>query len=255
MLLTKFKLETDGNDWKPAFLRAIAVSQAYGDEEIRLPTGVLKCSGPIEFSTGTVLIGSGGCGSNLGKGSVLMADFDGDLPFLTWNGKTSYHGTGGGLERVIIAKGKNRTGGIGVLLTGDSPSNRCGWFDLNRVFVYSGSDAGQFDIGLKIDGSKINVAGSAGIRDITFRALMIAGASKRAMEIINGVHIHGSLQTAPANFNGDVLIDGKSEDVQIGGRIYGTLTLGDCKEVIISGEASTINILPTATKYSILRKF
>ena len=237
--LEGFTSYQDGDDWSPAMSRALQLSRSRRDEVIEIPVGKLRFSGPIAMNTGTVLMGSGGCPANLGQGTVLMADFDGD--FITWDGRESYRGGGGGLERIVIAKAPGRSGGNAILLTGSGPSNRCGWFDMNRVLVYAGADAGNFDVGVRIDGTKISVSGSAGVRDVTFRALMLAGCNRAAMEITNGVHVHGSLQTAIATGrSGDVVIDGGSQDVQLQGRIYGTLVLREVREITLLGRASAV---------------
>jgi len=236
MKLEDFKLRSDGDDWSPAMERCIAESHMSRDVAIEVPIGFLRFSRPIEFTAGTLLRGSGGCPSNIGQGTVLSADFD-TSPFLTWNGKNSCLGTGGGLDSIVLAAAKGRKTGPAILLTGNSATNRAGEIDIRRVTVYSGSDAGNFNVGLRVDGRLINVVGSAGVRGVTVSACKFAGCILNAVELLNAVHFYGQFQTAAAtNGTGDVLVDNLSEDVQMfGTAIYGTLTLNACKDVFITG--------------------
>ena len=251
MRLEGFRLNEDGTDWLPAMKRCLIESKLRRDEVIELPVGLLRFSGPVLMATGTVLRGSGGCPANVGQATVLHADFS-SAPFLVWDGDEPYRGGGGGIESCVLAAANGQTPGQAILLTGRSPERRCGYWSARRVMVYSGADAGNFTVGLRVDGSLIKVSGSAGVRDIWVSECQFAGCSRRAVELINAVHFQGEFQTAQASGgSGDVLVDGGSEDVRIDGRIYGDLSLAVCSEVVVRGVASRIVRSVSAKRVSV----
>lgn len=244
--------EADGTDWLPAMNRAITASAANRDEEILLPPEKLRFSGAVTFTRGTVLIGTGNVGSNLDCGTVLQADFDTD-DFLTWSGATSYKGTGGGLRNLKIAAAMSRLPGDAIKITGSGPSNRAGYMDFERVFLYVGSDAGTFGTGFNMDGQAITTPGSAGVRDIFMRNVNIAGCRDYAMEIRNVVHLFcNGVQTIPSAGRGDVVIANASTDVVFIGSIWGTLTLGECSELLIAGRVGALTRGSQCTECRIL---
>lgn len=229
----------DGNDYSPAFSRAIIASKSNRDEVIHIPTGRYRLTKPISFPRGTVLMGGGGCSSNLGQGTVLVADFD-VADALEWNGDEDYCGTGGGMERIVIAAERGRSPGAAISLYARTPKNRAGYFDIQRVLVYAGSDAGTFETGLLVDGRQVTIPGSAGVRDVSVRAFHAYGCRRQAIMLANCIHFQGSIQTGMGTAgNADVVVMGGSENIQIEGRIWGKLVLDECRGVRMKGMASS----------------
>lgn len=247
-IISYLSMTNDAKDWTQALRKAIADSIQYKCESIYFPPGKYNFYEEIEIPNGINLIGDGCVGTNLDQGTVLVDNSSADN-FLVFSGKSAYRGGGGGVHNLTIAKGFGLKGGNAIAFSGTSPHQRAGFVDINRVNVYTGSDTGRFNIGLVINGNAIQIKGSAGVRDITFN-MFISGCVVCAAYILNGVHAYGVLQTAPAGGNGNVIIGGGSEDIQIyAGRIYGDLIVNESKEVRFLGVASSKLISQYAEKF------
>src|SRR3990167_9654857 len=143
----QYRSHVDGTDWSPAIKRASLAAQQERDDELWLPSKMCICKNTIQFSTGIRLVGRGAVGANIGQGTLLVADFD-NGPILHWNGAKDYYGTGGGLRNLNICKAKGRKGGHAVLLNGTAGKNRAGHWVADTVNIYSGEDAGNFEVGI-----------------------------------------------------------------------------------------------------------
>lgn len=248
MKLRRFWRQRDGSDWSPAIERAMGEAYERGQPTVELPVGQLRCSRPIRFNGGTCLHGGGAVGSNLGAGTVLVADFD-DAPLVTWQGGLAYLGTGGRLRDVTLAAAVGRRPGAAVLITGTTGATRAGWVTLSNVFVYDGADSGDFRYGLVVDGTRISDAGSEGVRDVVLEGCAFAGCRELAVLLRRAWHVYGTVQTmAGTSGCGDVHIVDGSGDIALTGGIHGTLRVATTSPVGFWGYAAKYQATAAAAK-------
>jgi hypothetical protein len=234
--LKRFYKKSDNGDWTRAMRAAMEVSREKRDRAILLPCDYMRFTEPITFTSGTPLIGSGAVGTNLDQGSVLAADFDNAAAFV-WNGLTKYRGGGAILRDFNVTAHKGRRPGAALTFLAATPEQRPGKVEIDNVSIYAGVDAGTFEIGLVVDGSRVKVPGSVGVRSVIAN-MRINGCRTLAAAFWAAVHARVTLETNPIAGVGHVSVGGGSEDVDLFGRIYGTLEITDSKEVTVFARAS-----------------
>lgn len=226
-----------GGDWTPVLEAAVAVAYANRCAPIRFPVGHFSFLTPIKpFTRGIQIVGAGCVGTNTGYGTFLSYGGVSGSDFLVWNGATPYNGGGGRVADVNISRRQGTGGGCAIKLTGTSGETRAGWHVTSDVLIYDGSDVGEFDIGIRIDGGTIEIPASSGIRDVTVRNLSIAGCRQYAVSCDRLMHSRLEFHTTPLQNVGNARFH-RCEGMVAFPQVWGTLTVTNCDRISMLGQA------------------
>lgn len=138
-----------------------------GLSTVIIPDGVYNFTSGILIPSGVHLKGEGfgGTGQNSNSNPKLQKSFSGDL--IIFNGSSGVNsGQGGGLSSLIIYSNfglGTSNHGRGVVLTGTTTDNRCGFVRLENLQFEVPSTTDDFSWAIDIDGS--SVGGTDGVRD------------------------------------------------------------------------------------------
>lgn len=144
------------------FNALIAWMELYNIYNLFLPHGnYLFNSKPNIIKFGLRIRGEGIANTNLFKNYNEATNTNG---FLTWDGSSTLAQVQGGGFHDAAIYANNTTGGIAILLTGASTTQRCSRWSGRNVWMTLLS-AGSWFRTLVIDGSAITTAGSQGVRD------------------------------------------------------------------------------------------
>lgn len=156
------------------FNALIAWMETYNYYNLFLPHGnYLFNSKPNIIKFGLRIRGEGIAVTNIFKNYNEATATNG---FLTWDGSSTLAQVqGGGLQDVGLFA-NNTTGGVAILLTGTSTTQRCSRWTGRNVWSTILS-AGSWVRGLVIDGSAITTAGSQGIRDCSLDNVFMFGGT------------------------------------------------------------------------------
>lgn len=227
-------------DDSQAFQHAAGDSTRNRSEGIFLPVGVYLVVSPWFLPTGVPVIGDGCVGSNKGDGSwIELATPDGDpSALINYTGAYQYRGSGGLLRDLSISRVQGRSGGTAIRMTAAAADKRVAWPTIDRVKVYSGTDAGHFDNGLVVDGSAVQLPGGAGVRDLTINNLSVQGC-KVAVDLkyaVNGLFIGGEYDPGGTQWVPSFKIGRGCQQLRfIGISLYGQMYLENCDRIKVVG--------------------
>lgn len=252
--------DQDGNNWTPAFNRAIARAAQLG-QAIRFPAGWLEFHQPPDpMGAGITLEGDSGI-TSAKTGTCCVAaytELDPEEGFFTWDGsdERTYKGTGGGIRNMTIYKfgdGKHSPiGGTAIRLRCvDGNKFRAGWWILQNVAVLS-EDSRKLSVWDHIfvaDG--LNVPRHEGIRQIWLNNFLCSGARSHVVDLRNVRHMKWNLgeiqagptqdpHTAPAGLR--ITGPDSQNHFYSGVGCWDTLDIQDCREFAYYGKAQWLQI-------------
>ncbi len=237
-------------DTTPAFNAALAVvaTKAGQGTAIRFAPGVYTFKSPPNVIPGGIALqGNASEASTPGYGTWLECAYNmtAGQAFLTWNGSLSFSAGGGLRDLCVNHSGGNlapvTTGGIGVLLTGASDSNKADITFISNVGIGNNGSCGQWNKGLMIDGSLC----ANGVRSTFIEWVDISMCSDVDSNIYlkNAIHVHAvGIHLYPgASANCGMTITGNpavlvSTNVEFAAcDDEGNLTLDYCLDVVFMG--------------------
>ncbi len=241
---------TGVQDSSNAFQRAAGKSVRNRAQSVYCPVGEYRIDQPMFWPIGLPLRGDGCVSSFMGDGTWLKLNTpDGDpSALINYTGAQQYRGSGGLLQDLNLARMKGKNGGTAIRYVATAPDKRCAWPRIRDVKIYSGSDAGNFDYGLVIDGSAVSIPGGSGVRDITCDNLSVQGCRKDAVSLkgaVNGRFVGGEIDPGGTQFIPGFRISQGCQALRfIGVCLYGQMFLDHCDRIKILGcELSAIPIL------------
>lgn len=265
-------LKTDGTlqsgvDNKSSLLDAIDYCVKKRRAVIRINSGVWPfLSGGIELPVGINLKGHGHSSSLSQGGTVVLANYDEPTAanaFLHWTGSGQpYNATGGGAHCLTILKGRDKTGGTLLRITGVNDSNRPGYMSFRDLRVGGTNGAANCAYCIIQDGSNLTTVNTNGIRDVLWDNIWIDGWTAEGAQFNNATH--AKLQGFTASPSGTsvncVRISGNNSGATsktislsaVGLEVYGNLILDNIHDCSISCRATQLVITGNVTNSIII---
>ena len=153
-----------------------AIDASYTDSNacVYFPVGVYLVTGTISIKNGVPLRGSHQ-GTTQQVGTTILHNSNLDLFHYTGTG-TDFVNVGGGIERMLILKGDGYAGGSAIKCDGTDVNKRASTFKFSEITIQA-NGTGLWTIGISLDGSAFNAAGSRGLRNFSLYKIRVSDCS------------------------------------------------------------------------------
>mgnify|MGYP000866739105 CR=1 FL=1 len=168
----------DGKTDCTAAIQAAVNTAGHGRNlAVQLPAGTYLVTGTIRVPNGARIVGSTGAGNVRGRLTRILHASNEDL--FVWSGEvdTAFCGVGGGLIGLTLMKADHWLGGDAIRLEATDDDHKPGEMVFREILV-GGEGSGQWERGLKVDGSRAVKDGQDwGIRSLLFEKVRVAACN------------------------------------------------------------------------------